>query len=192
MTLTAENSILQKSVINTIGDNRGFSDIKDLTVNMGWRKDALDNVKVTFTPNGSHPDDVSFIYDDVVLYSTPLEEYDLRAQQLEARRIKTESFAGDYYRGTVTCDKDSVLYLSVPDDKGWEVFVDGRKTKKRDAVDIAFTGVDLTSGRHTIELKYHTYGLWQGCVVTLVGFILTIIIMAIYNNVVYKGEDDDE
>ncbi|MBR2547354.1 MAG: YfhO family protein [Eubacterium sp.] len=192
MTLTAQNSILTKSVINTIGDNRGFSDIKDLTVNMGWRKDALDDVKVTFTPNGSHPDDVSFIYDDVVLYSTPLDEYDMRAQQLVNRRLKTESFAGDYFRGTVTCEQDSLLYLSVPDDKGWEVFVDGRKVKKRDAVDIAFTGVDLSSGRHTVELKYHTYGFWQGCVVTLVGFVIMVIIMSIYNNVIYSGKEDEE
>ena len=193
MTLMAENNIIQKSVINTIRDNRGFSDIKDLTVNMGWRKGAADKIHVTFTPNGEHPDDVTFIYDDVVLYSTPLEEYDKRAQKLVQRRMKTESFAGgDYYRGSVDCDQDSVLYLSVPDDKGWEVFVDGRKARKRDAVDICFTGVDLTKGKHTIELKYHTYGVWQGCLITLAGFLLTIIIMAIYNNVIREDEEDED
>jgi uncharacterized membrane protein YfhO len=175
-------------VINSIRDNRGFSDIKDLTVNMGWSKDAADEITVTFTPNGPHPDDVRFIYDDIKLWSVPLEEYDARAEVLSSRRLKTESFAGDYYRGSVTCDQDSLLYLSVPDDKGWEIFVDGRKAKKRNEVDIAFTGVDLTKGKHTIELKYHTHGLWQGCVVTLAGFILLIIIMAIYNSMIRRDD----
>ncbi len=188
MTMTAQGKILQKTVINTIRDNRGFSDIKDLTVNMGWRKDAADEITVTFTPNGPHPDDVSFIYDDISLLSVPLEEYDARAQLLSARRLKTESFAGDYYRGSVTCDQDSLLYLSVPDDKGWEIYVDGRKAKKRDEIDIAFSGVELTPGKHTVELKYHTYGLWQGCVVSLAGFIIMVIIMAIYNNMIRKDD----
>lgn len=192
MTLTADNGKLYRTVINTIRDNRGFSDIKDLTVNMGYDKKAADNIRVIFTPNGPHPDTVSFKYDDIHLWAVPLEEYDTRAKRLSADRIKTEAFYGDYYRGSVTCDGESVLYLSVPDDKGWEIYVDGKKTKKREAVDIAFTGVDLTEGRHTIELKYHSYGFWQGCLVTLVGLVLTVIIMSVYGRIRYAEEYDDD
>lgn len=87
------------------------------------------------------------------------------------------SFENDKLVGKVNVDRPGILYMSVPDDDGWTVKVDGVRVKKRSDVDIAFMGVDLNEGEHTIELEYHTRGFWLGVIVSIAGIIMLIVIL---------------
>ena len=69
--------------------------------------------------------------------------------------------------GHVSCDfdasSDECVMFRVPYDSGWTATVDGSK------VDVipcysALTGVELSAGRHHVELSYETPGLWAGVV----------------------------
>jgi uncharacterized membrane protein YfhO len=44
-------------------------------------------------------------------------------------------------------------------------------------LDGAFIGLNLTSGEHTIELRYITYGFWPGLIISVVGIGIAVLYM---------------
>ncbi len=73
----------------------------------------------------------------------------------------------------VTNDKTTLL-TTIPYDKGWSVFVDGKKYKYDIVLD-TFIGLDLTPEKHIIEFKYIPRGLIIGVITSITGIIGSII-----------------
>lgn len=67
--------------------------------------------------------------------------------------------------GTVTAKQDGYLYTSIPYEKGWTLYVDGKKTEIEPFCE-AFIGVMLEQGEHEIVLKYMPDGFLLGCLVS--------------------------
>lgn len=93
----------------------------------------------------------------------------LTAHPLEQQQITDSSLSG-----TVTAAQDSLLYLSVPYDKGWRVTVDGTPAKT-EPVYGAMTGVRLSAGTHRICMNYFPRGLTAGCIVSAVSLLILLI-----------------
>lgn len=68
--------------------------------------------------------------------------------------------------GMVTAKSDGYLYTSIPYEKGWTLYVDGKETEIEPFMD-AFVGVLLEEGEHTIELKYIPDGFVPGVCITI-------------------------
>ena len=63
--------------------------------------------------------------------------------------------------GTIDCDRDGLLYTSIPQNGNWEATVDGKP------VDTALVGdcmlsLPLTAGSHSIRLTYHNAAFTLG------------------------------
>ena len=65
-----------------------------------------------------------------------------------------KSYSSDYVKGSVDVESDSILYLSIPRQDNWSVYVDGEKVEKISDVNIAFLGVQIPDGKHSVVLKY--------------------------------------
>jgi hypothetical protein len=78
--------------------------------------------------------------------------------------------------GTFTAKKKSILYLSVPDDSGWLIELDGEPLKEHDriAVGDALIGVRAGKGNHTITMRYEVPGGKGGLIVS--GFTLFVLL----------------
>jgi uncharacterized membrane protein YfhO len=67
-----------------------------------------------------------------------------------------------YLSGVVRCDRDGLLYTSVPQDGNWIAYLDGEKVETV-SVGNAMLSVPMTEGTHTLELRYenkaYEYGL---------------------------------
>lgn len=85
----------------------------------------------------------------------------------------------DYIKGTINLAKGSMLYTSVPYDKGWSVYVDGVEISEESIVKIgdALMGVKMESGEHTVEFKYTPSGLVVGVVITVLGVLILMILL---------------
>ena len=181
ITLNVRNKNIKKSISNTRGNERGFpeEEMRDLTVNLGCGKEAGTGIRVRM--NGDEEAmESGMTFDDVEIYSMPAKTYQECAEKLVDNRFKVTKFMNDHITGTVSAEKAGVLYLSVFDNNGWDVYVDGKKAKIRDEMDVAFIGVDIEPGEHEIEMKYHTKGVIGGFVATVAGMILTLIIMLVW------------
>ena len=67
--------------------------------------------------------------------------------------------------------KNKIMYLSFPKDKGWQLKLDGKETETI-LVNNGMTGIYLSSGKHYINLEYHSRFLNKGLILTLVGILI--------------------
>jgi uncharacterized membrane protein YfhO len=67
--------------------------------------------------------------------------------------MKMTNFTQKHFTGEISMDKKSLLFLSIPFDKGWKAFDNGQPVQTVQT-NIGFTGILLDKGVHHIELKY--------------------------------------
>ncbi len=96
---------------------------------------------------------------------------------------------------TVNAEKDSYLFTSIPEEKGWTVYIDGKKadlepeTSSGDpgvkkvnyyvAVDALLT-LPISAGQHTIEFKFTTAGYPVALIASIGGLLLFIAAIFLY------------
>ena len=106
---------------------------------------------------------------DMDVYKSWINE--MKKSQMEIITYKKD----DYIKGKVNVTKDrTTLFTSIPYDKGWKVYVDGKKVKYEKLL-TAFIGVDLEEGEHTIEFKYFPRGLILGSIVSFITLLITTL-----------------
>lgn len=76
--------------------------------------------------------------------------------------------------GDIEVSKDGVFILTVPYEKGWEIFIDGTKVEYYEALDY-FVGFDLSKGEHEIKLYYKVPGFSFGVCCSGISLILLIV-----------------
>jgi uncharacterized membrane protein YfhO len=82
----------------------------------------------------------------------------------------------NYIKGAINIDKRRMLFFSIPYDRGWKAFVNGKETKPM-LINIGFMGLLLDKGKYTVELKYTPPLFWSGLIVSAIaiafyGFLL--------------------
>lgn len=82
--------------------------------------------------------------------------------------------------GAVRVQEPGLLYLSIPNDDGWSLTVDGEETRLR-AVGNAMLAVHLEPGLHAIALEYETPGFALGLRVSIIclAIFLAFLILAL-------------
>ncbi|MDP4120068.1 MAG: YfhO family protein [Bacillota bacterium] len=107
------------------------------------------------------------------IYASVLNDdvFDLGTAKLKSNAFKTTSFSDTKITGKVDADQDGVLYTSISYEKGWAVYVDGKKV---DTLKIADTllGIPVSKGHHTITMKYLPDGFIPGLTLTLLGILI--------------------
>lgn len=101
---------------------------------------------------------------------------------LNSSSYQISDWSETHFEGTVNSDDNGILMLSIPYDKGWSVYVDGKKTETF-AIHNALTGVYVSAGSHTVELKYVPVNLIKGCIITLLCIIILIAVYIVKKNI---------
>ncbi len=97
--------------------------------------------------------------------------------QLKAQEYNIESFTDDHFIGTVTASEErSMLFLTIPYDEGWKVYVDGEETETVEVLE-ALTAVELTPGEHTVELKYSPRCVRYGALISASSLLAFSVIL---------------
>lgn len=125
---------------------------------------VIDQLEVVFQPLGDAEKQLSCLQKSV------MEDIDFHA---DGRTFSTSEITGN-----ISAEKDGVLFLSIPYEKGWTAFVDGEKTKILQA-DTGFCGIRLTEGEHEIVLRYFTPGLKTGLILAGLGILMLLIYSAV-------------
>lgn len=94
---------------------------------------------------------------------------------LSAQPFVVDSWDSEHVNGTIDVSDAGQLVLSIPDEPGWTLKVDGQ-TAEHEAYDSTFLSVSLTEGSHTIELSYRPAGLTAGIAVSLISIALFLAI----------------
>ena len=101
------------------------------------------------------------------------------AQRMQENAWKLTSAKGNHLSGTIHAQEDQTLFFSIPYDKGWTVKIDGKKVQTK-ALGKAFLTVKVPEGKHKISLTYISAGFKEGAILSIAGFVVFILIMAIF------------
>lgn len=97
-------------------------------------------------------------------------------EALEAGAWQLTDYTDACVKGTVSVSNDTVLFLSIPQSKGWHAYVDGEAVDTQ-TVAGAFIGFPLSNGEHEIVLQYRTPGIIWGVICTLLGIVILCLIV---------------
>lgn len=167
-------TVLTSNEVNYIlpGDEQFYSGRQDFLLNSYSVRAGIDNIVVTFPrPGVYHFDEFSVVSEPLSGYSDKIAK--LGAESLENVKISQNksSFISGGVTGEITVTDNKLLCLTVPYSAGWKAYVDGTPAVL-EKVNLMFSGLWLTPGRHTIELRYETPGLLYGLCLSAAGLLL--------------------
>ena len=85
---------------------------------------------------------------------------------LAASTLELTSFSTTLVEGNVNCNRDGVLYTSIPQDGNWTAYVDGAPAQVV-LIGDAMIGLILSKGTHTIRFEYHNKAFSLGWKISL-------------------------
>ena len=111
---------------------------------------------------------------NAIIYTCPdkLEEEVVRA--LSKSVLEDVRVQGSTLSGTIRADRDGELIITIPYDRNWRCYADGRQVEA-DCIGEALMGISLTEGEHEIRLSYMPDGMMPGLAVSLVCGVLIVL-----------------
>lgn len=142
---------------------------EDYLLNLYYSDSGRTTATLTFSERGI------YTFDRLKVIAQPMEG--LREQVDAAREdvLQQVEMTANTVTGTIDPEEDKLLCLSLPYAPGWHVSVDGEPAELL-RVNVMYSGVMLTAGRHRIKLNYRTPYLTAGWVITLTGFCIFLLI----------------
>lgn len=137
--------------------------------NLGMAKEGQDNhayVELVYKEDSSEPVITQ-------IYTCLDSEYEKVYEQLADEQLKNVQQNGNILKGNIDVETAGTLFLTIPYDEGWTIYVDGKETQYY-CVGNAFLGVDLTEGNHDIYMKYVPCGFYAGAVISLLCLIFFV------------------
>lgn len=102
--------------------------------------------------------------------------YDKRNTEAEVSLI--DSVHDNCFKGSVSSDKDSVVFIAAPFEYGWSAWVDGEQAEMMLAND-GFIAINVPRGDHDFELKYSCPGIMQGIIVSGMSALIFLLCLII-------------
>ncbi|MCR4779698.1 MAG: YfhO family protein [Ruminiclostridium sp.] len=174
------------------GDNNSIMKIGD------FKKGEQVIIGLTLTKSDLYFKEAQFVYINEAAIQRDLQALlDMNAETVAERPTPTSM------KVTVNADKDRYLFTSIPDEKGWEVFIDGKKAELKDpddptktenyyiALDALLT-VPVSPGKHTIEFRFTTAGYPVAIFISIGGTLLFVTAIVLYVRFFRGRWDGDE
>ncbi|HIR58890.1 MAG TPA: YfhO family protein [Candidatus Onthousia excrementipullorum] len=134
--------------------------------NFEYSLSGKDTLEITFSEGKFKLSNLSFAiynYNDLMSINDEISPFVID-------RDKTK---GDVIEGNIDVKNDGYFKLSIPYDKGFEVYVDGEKTPY-EVVNKSFIGFKINEGNHNIKLVYVSPLFKEGLIVSCVGLVLFV------------------
>jgi len=107
----------------------------------------------------------------VTVYSYQKEDYKKINEILARNQLEVTKYTDNSLEGTILVEEAKTLFLSIPNEDGWTIKVDGKEVEYYVIAD-TLIGLDLEVGEHTLEMKYTPSGLWLGSTLSILCIIL--------------------
>ena len=110
------------------------------------------------------------------------EVYNLEQLANDVERLKQDVFnmtifSQNKIKGNITMQKDKILFFTIPFDKGWRAFDNGKEIPVA-LVNIGFSGLLLNAGTHEIELRFEPKGFYPSIIISLLSGLIAILPVA--------------
>ena len=154
---------------------------RDVALNLGYGE-IKKNIKIRFSKPGEYS------FDDIALICQPMDGYAQKVAALQKNGATSTEIEGNRVTLNFDLDRDAMACLSIPYSSGWRVSVDGEPAKLVKA-NIAFMGVMVPKGAHTVEFSYMPKGLRLGAIISL-GTLIALISVGLFRKLRRRRDAD--
>lgn len=113
----------------------------------------------------------------------PSLEEDYFKTRLQEDVLNVEEMGDDKIIGSINLKRSKLLFLSIPFDFGWSVYVNGKESELH-KINVGFTGLYLDQGRNIIELRYAPPYMKLGAGISILCLFIAALLLIRAKNVV--------
>jgi uncharacterized membrane protein YfhO len=95
---------------------------------------------------------------------------------LSASTMELTKFTNTRVEGTINCNRDGLLYTSIPSNDHWYAEVDGEPAEVV-LVGNCMVGLELTEGQHTITFRYRNTTFRNGLLISIGCLLLFVALI---------------
>ena len=139
--------------------------------NLGYTKE-----KKTFNINVSFPGNSQVSFESPTFYRLDTQTLTEAIQKIKEQPV-TVSTSKNKVFATYDVQQDTSIFFTIPYDKGWSAYQDGKKIKIKQA-QTGFMKVDVPKGKGTITLSFIPNGFITGAIC----FFTSLLLFGIYNH----------
>lgn len=110
------------------------------------------------------------LYDYAIINEDINIEKDSKAKLGDFNLVKPTQISGNVF-----ADKKGLLMVAIPNEEGWNSYIDGKLVEKY-KVDYGFIGIVVPEGEHKIDIKYTAPKMKEGSILSVIGLINFAII----------------
>ncbi len=124
-------------------------------------------------------EDVGYAQLDFCAFTIDEEKFSEGFEKLKDGQIEYENFNDTYIKGKYTAEENEILFTSIPYDRSWNVYIDGKKVSNDDIIKVsdALLGVKTEAGTHEIVFKFEI-PCYRLCIYISAGF--TVLVLLVY------------
>ncbi|NLE12123.1 MAG: YfhO family protein [Clostridiales bacterium] len=74
-------------------------------------------------------------------------------------------------------ETNTYLFMTIPFDEGWQIYVDGERVAENLVCANALMGCHIPAGKHTVEMKYMPNALKYGLIASAAGFVSYLVLL---------------
>ena len=101
-------------------------------------------------------------------------------ERLAASTLELSKFSTTRVEGTINCNRDGLMYTSIPQDGNWHAEVDGKETEIT-LVGDCMVALPLTAGTHEITFTYRNAAFSLGWKITLIcAAVFLLLVQLVY------------
>ena len=112
------------------------------------------------------------------VFSVSMEGIPAKINKLKENHLQNVRFGIDEISGEISLDKPKILTMSIPYEKGWKAYVNGKEVPILRG-NYMFSCLALGAGEFDIELKYRTPGLTISIMLSVASFIILGVMLVL-------------
>lgn len=107
-----------------------------------------------------------------------MDDYETYIDRLTENALENVDISSNTITGNISVDREKLLVLSIPYQKGWTAYIDGKKADIKKA-NLMYCGLDLKPGDHEIRLEFERPGIKASLCISALGIVIFIIALII-------------
>jgi len=142
-------------------------------LNMGYYENTNEEeITITFKNKGE------YTYSDLNVYTYKMDNVISKINKLQENQLQDIKIEENNVAAKINSSKDGMLFLSIPYNEGFEIYVNGVKKEIHQA-NIGFMAVEIEKGESDILIKYQTKYLKVGRVLSIIGISLFVLYLPV-------------
>lgn len=170
--ITLETNSLIKSFELMTPLHQFYFNNHDYYMNLNESTRENNQITISFSRLGT------YTFDELKVIGQPMEQYEAEIHERTEEVLDNVEIASNEITGTISVTGEKVLCLSIPYSTGWRAWVDGKEIPVMQA-NTMYMALALDQGHHQIVLRYSTPMMKVGAVLSILGLLALIVLIAI-------------